>query len=253
MESISLKARRNCAFEFENYEFSALSTVAERFYEDPLQTVPDLETLEMKAATGAAFTEQEVPDEALYLQMHSEATPVRMDTLYAKPHKITPMALKFDNDVSVSKPICPRQNTTIKPAKRKKSNRRSYLSSDLPAEIRNQRRTVANARERARVGRMSNGYDALLKSLPKYLTASKMRKVDILNSAVCHIQNLMRLLADYRYDLNEEEHSRMFSNPGFADSKDQNVINQFAQNSIQLDYYSDIQNLSIQNCSFIES
>eukprot|EP00794_Sanderia_malayensis_P012293 gene12293-13559_t len=199
------------------------STFSLRTYDDRnhLQTVPDLDSLADAIQQQYSFQAQEVPDynNMQLPEQHAlsdqELTPVDFDKeFYEKLNKITPKALNFDEPDSLmlggktmdesyflSSQECHKESGLSK--KRRKTKRKSYLSNDLPVEVRNQRRTVANARERARVGRMANGYDALQKSLPKYLTQPKMRKVDILNSALCHIQNLMNMLASKGLDCNK--------------------------------------------------
>ncbi len=171
-------------------------------FDDRLQTVPDLDHF-MTIQSQCTYQAQEVPDYPVQFSFNEETTPVKLEQLYQKSSKITPLMLNFEEpremNVKAQQGTC-RKSESVK---RKKSKRRSYLSSDLPAEIRNKRRNVANARERARVERMANGYTALQNSLPKYLTQPKMRKVDILNSALCHIQNLMNMLSANSLDINQ--------------------------------------------------
>ena len=233
-------------FDYENYDCNSFSP---RLYDDPLQTVPDLEAFAMQAETQNFLRGgQRVPGSTMQQrrQMHidDETTPVRIDGLFSKPCRITPRALKFgdeggeqsNNDDTTTIQQQQQQHEAPRKAK-KKTKRRSYLSNDLPEEIRNQRRTVANARERARVGRMANGYDALETALPKYLTKPKMRKVDILNSAVCHIQNLMRMLADSRFDCNENRPVGILSTQNYRD--------------FHADF-TDMTQFNVNNCSFLE-
>lgn len=241
-------------FDYENYDGNSFSPC---LYDDPLQTVPDLEAFAMQAETQTFFRGQRVPDSRLQrrqVQTDDETTPVRIDGLLSKTCRITPRCLNFEdgcsdvtslrqyvggehnenNDATLQQ----RRQQHDAPGKaKKKSKRRSYLSIDLPEEIRNQRRTVANARERARVGRMANGYGALETALPKYLTKPKMRKVDILNSAVCHIQNLMRMLADSRYDCNENRPVGMLPTQNYTD--------------FHADF-TDMTQYNVDNCSFLE-
>ena len=222
-----------------------------------MQTVPDLESLELPNNNYNIYNEQAVPDKCFYSTLppasqSCETTPIRMEqATFAQKRKITPLALNFD-DYSSDSSSNPDPAPSCQSAKKRKKNRRSYLSNDLPEEIRNQRRTVANARERARVGRMATGYDALQKALPKYLTTSKMRKVDILNSAVCHIKNLMRLLADGKNANIENDDRDMSNSQTYWDTSYQAVENDILQYETNIDFYAQIPNLSIDSCTFLE-
>ena len=243
-----------CNYRYEHRQFDPTS-FSSQIPEDALQTVPDLECLDMTNNNNHYYAEQAVPDACFYslqLSPSCETTPVRMDgAVFAKKRKITPLALNFDDDSSDSS-ANPESVTSCKPMKRKKKNRRSYLSSDLPEEIRNQRRTVANARERARVGRMANGYDALQKALPKYLTGDKMRKVDILNSAVCHIQNLMRLLAESNRHVISNTNADVAPFQNFWDSNHEEIQRDIMQYKSNMNFFASIPNLSVESCSFLE-
>lgn len=254
MEFQYTKAEYNFRYANENYDYTMSSP---NIYEDPLQTVPDLECFELKNKNNNnLYSEQAVPEKCFYGgQMFSqscETTPVRMEgAVFAQKRKITPLALTFEDDSSDS-PTTPDSVTSCQPVKRRKKNRRSYLSSDLPEEIRNQRRTVANARERARVGRMANGYDALQKALPNYLTTSKMRKVDILNSAVCHIQNLMRLLAESKQTSADDCDTDTANFRNYWDRRHEEIEKDLLQYEICTDLYAPFPHLSVESCSFLE-
>ena len=250
--------KAECSFRYtkENYEYT---TSSPNIYEDPLQTVPDLDFFELRNKNNNnLYSEQAVPDKCFYgsqlLPQSCETTPIRVEgAVFAVKRKITPLALTFEDDSSDSS-TTPDSATSCQPAKRRKKNRRSYLSSDLPEEIRNQRRTVANARERARVGRMANGYDVLQKALPKYLTTSKMRKVDILNSAVCHIQNLMRLLEESKQtsaaDDNDTDTAK-FQN--YWDRRHEEIERDLLQTyERNIDIHAPFPHLSVESCSFLE-
>ena len=234
--------------EHENYECTSLSP---QIYEDPLQTVPDAECFDMAHSSHHFYGEQAVPDPCFYqmqLSPQCETTPVKLEgTLFTNKRKVTPLALNFEDESSDSSvrsdPVSPCKST-----QRRKKNRRSYLSNDLPVEVRNQRRTVANARERARVGRMANGYEALQKALPKYLTGNKMRKVDILNSAVCHIQTLMRLLSETSSSISVNT-TQLQQGLGFWDMPTQ--VSQCDTTPSGFDYYATIPNLAVDGCSLL--
>lgn len=242
-------------YEQDSVESAMLSP---EIYDDHLQTVPDLEYFDTGNPDHKCYAEQAVPEQCLYglqLSPECETTPVRMEgAVFLKNRKITPFAITFNDDSSDSSSVRSDSVSRSKPTKRRSKNRRSYLSNDLPVEIRNRRRTVANARERARVGRMANGYAALQKALPTYLTGNKMRKVDILNSAVCYIQNLMQLLSEaagktngYTSDDNGELRNR------FRETVHQNIQNDITEiNKNTLDCYITIPNIYVDSCSFLE-
>ena len=246
MEFQTTKAEFNFRQANDNYDCTLFTTNSA---EDPLQTVPDIECLEFTSSNNSIYSEQAVPDSCLYgslpLSQSCETTPVRMGgAVFTQKRKITPLALSFEDESSDSS-TNPDAASSCQPVKKRKKNRRSYLSSDLPVEIRNQRRTVANARERARVGRMANGYDALQKALPKYLTSSKMRKVDILNSAVYHIQNLMGILANSKHiNANNNNNTDTTNLQTYWDMAYQETEGEL------LNFYASLPNVTVNTCSF---
>lgn len=236
----------NYAASYENRAFSS------PVYEDRLQTVPDIEAFSTNVQ-GTYFypAAQEVPKQNSCLLFNDEATPVKLDQMYEKTNKITPFTLNFDIEPTL--PECKQRRM----AKKKKTKRRSYLSTDLPEEIRNQRRTIANARERARVGRMASGYDALQKSLPKYLSKPKMRKVDVLNSALSHIHNLMNMLSAQDFDLNQNRLTASMgkantNTPQYYSTFDASRQHSILENDFSANFLSQISNCAVDECLFLD-
>ena len=95
-------------------------------------------------------------------------------------------------------------------ASKTKKKRRRYVAKSLPENLRTERRTIANARERARVQRMADAFDVLKGVLPKDLRKSKMKKIDILNAAIFHIDKLAMILsAGHEFQNNHNVKSRI--------------------------------------------